>query len=196
MKNFDELTTPSMNRNWGLVSWATPFIALVLTAILLSSSIGRGQGRDGARSPTGQMVCTISSFFSFDANDGLRDILVSEGRGLANCRNDQGFATEFPVSMSFEAAVVGSIANSGELSFSANSAPFTVSREVSQLQDKFEIRTYARASVARSAPALLLRGLAHDLAIQMSLATSTDAFEKIQLRSLTVAFDENAPTLE
>lgn len=196
MRDFDELTAPDMNRSWFLISWTAPFVALLCLVFLVFSSVSHGRELKSSRSTRGQMICTVSSFFSFDANDRVKDTVLVEGRGLANCRNDQGYTLEFPVATTFEAVVTGSMVNAGELSFSANTAPFVVSRELSQLQDRFEIRSYSQTASTAGATVILLRGTHHDLAMQMKLTTTTGAFENIQLRSLSVRFDENAPTLD
>lgn len=141
-----------------------------------------------------QMICTLSLFFSFDGTDKVGPQLAAEGRGLATCENDQGFTTELPVHAALKAEPLGEFVNTGELSFSANSSAFVVPRELNQIQDFYKIRTYA--SNYGPTNTVVFRGGSHDLVIEMKLSTATQAFQKVKLNSLSLSFDENAPSFQ
>ncbi len=180
-----------------------PFAALSLLALVFTASVGRGQSDPAARRALGSRVergstdltCQLSSFFSFDGSDNVGATLRTEGRGLLTCKNDQGFTTELPVFADLEARVTQNIANSGELSFSANSSAFIIPREVSQLQDRYDVRPFSWNDPASSNPALLFRGDKHDLVIEMKLTSSTQALNRIEITRLNLRFDDSAPTL-
>ena len=178
-----------------VLSWTSPFFAITLIAFLFTSSIGQGQ--DPAKSKTShELICTISAFFSIDANEQVADAIHIEGRGLASCKNDQGFSTDVPVSAIVNARAMGNWANAGELSFSGNSSSFVIPREIGQLQDTYAIKTFASDLSDKATPTILFGGAQHDLMIEMKFSSATQAFEKIEITSMSLHFDETAPTLE
>ena len=209
------LQDASTLKRWTILSWLSPVVAIALVGFLLTSSIGQTQtsaqaptftdnkvkslmgGRATANNrSTAQMICTVSSFFSIDSNEQVNGTIHIEGRGLASCKNDQGFTTEVPVFADLEAKAVGNWANAGELSFSANSSSFIIPREIGQIQDRYTVKTFASDLADKTNPTVLFQGAQHDLVIDMKLSSATDAFQKIEMTGLTLRFDENAPTLE
>jgi hypothetical protein len=193
---------PSANLN--LLSWPSPVVAFGLFVLLFSASVGRGQADPQARRALGaavergttDLVCSMSTFFSFDGSDNIGDILRTEGRGLVNCRNDQGFSTEIPVYADLEARVVSAMSNKGELSFSGNSSAFVIPREVGQIQDRYEVRPFSWNDPAAQNPTVLFRGLRHDLVIEMKLSSSTQALQHIEVTALRLRIDDTAPDFE
>lgn len=179
---------------WSVLSWLSPLVAVGLLAFLLTASIGHGQ--PSTEGHPAQTVCTLSSFFSFDANDQIRDLIRIEGRGLANCRSEAGLKTEIPIHAEMEAIVIAPLANTGELSFSANSSPFVVSRDDGPLQDRFDVRNFGTESTDRLSPTVLMQGAYQNLPLQLKLSSTTGAFRKIEIRFLTLRFDDTAPTIE
>lgn len=173
-----------------IVGWLSPVVAFALLAFLFTSSIGRTQDQ----TPT--LICTISSFYSVDANEQISDTIRIEGRGLAVCRNDQGFSTDIPVSSVITARAVGDWTNAGEISFSGNSSSFVVPRDIGQMQDTYDIKPFASDLADQSAPTILFGGRRHDLMIEMRFSSSTQAFQKIDITSMSLHFDESAPTLD
>ncbi len=173
---------------WSLLSWISPLIALGLVAFLITSSVGHAA--------TTQQICTLSSFFSFDSDTQATATIHIEGRGLATCRSDQGVVADIPVFADLEATVIAPLANSGELTFSSNSSAFVVPRELAQLQDRFTVRTYGFQSTHPDSPTMIFHGSQNDLVIQMKLTSSTQAFQKVSVKAITLRFDESAPTLE
>lgn len=188
------------SKSWSVMSWLSPFAALGLMGFLFTSSIGQGQissafHRSRTVNPANlAFKCTLISFFSFDANEEVSDLIHIEGRGLATCRNAQGVSTEIPVDGDLEAIVTAPLANSGDLSFSANSAAFVVPREIGQLQDRFTVKTVVRDLSGQ--PTVLLQGAQQGLVIEMKFVSSTQTFRKIEVRALTLHFDETAPTID
>ncbi|RYZ69120.1 MAG: hypothetical protein EOP05_15310 [Proteobacteria bacterium] len=188
---------------WNLLSWTSPVVALGLFVLLFTASVGQGQSDPQARRILGSgiergstnLICSMSTFFSFDSSDNVGDLIKSEGRGLVNCKNDQGFATEVPVYADLEARVVQTMRNTGELSFSGNSAAFVIPRELGQLQDEYEVRPFSWNDPASQNPNVLFRGLQHDLVIEMKLSSSTQALSRIEVTRITLRFDETAPDL-
>ena len=196
-----------------IISWASPFVAFALLAFLFTSSIGRTQdqttnltdpraksflgsaGSHRAQS-TQQLICTISSFYSIDANEQISDVIRIEGRGLATCKNDQGFSTDVPVSSVITARILGNWSNAGELSFSGNSSSFVIPREIAQMQDTFDIKPFASDLNDKSSPTIFFQGQRHDLMIEMRFSSSTQALQKIEMISMSIHFDETAPTLD
>jgi len=189
-----------LNSRWNVLSWASPFVAISLMAFLFTSSIGQGQSpsmNDSSRAKTShEMICTISAFFSIDSNEQIASSIRIEGRGLATCKNDQGFSTDVPVSAVVNAKAMGSWSNAGELSFSGNSASFVIPREIGQLQDTYSIKSFASDLNDKTSPTLLFEGAQHDLMIEMKLSSTTHAFEKIEITGMNLHFDEAAPTLD
>lgn len=195
-----------MNQRLASTSSAFGLLATVLSIVCLSSvssaqvnrmtdpSARRALGSQIDRAST-NLTCQLSAFFSFDGSDNIGDILKTEGRGLLNCKNDQGFSTELPVFADLDAKVVATLANSGELSFSANSSAFVIPREVNQLQDHYDVRPFSWNDPASQTPALLFRGDKHDLVIEMKMNSSTQALNRIEITGLTLRFDDSAPTL-
>ena len=182
------------SKRWIVLSWISPFLAFGVVAFLFTSSIGQGSPSRSARSAS-QLICTVSSFFSIDANEQAAGTIHVEGRGLASCKNEQGFVTETPVFADLDARVVGNWANAGELSFSANSSSFVIPQEIAQIQDSYTPKTFGQ-ELDRPSPTVLFEGAQHNLMIDMKLTTSTDAFQKLEITSLKLRFDENAPTLD
>lgn len=180
---------------WTVLSWTSPFLALALIVFLFTSSIGQGQAPLRGRASQ-QLICTISSFFSIDAGEQVSGVLEIEGRGLANCKNDQGFSTDVPISATLSARATRDLTNAGELSFSGNSSSFVVNREIGQLQDTFVVKPYVSDVNDKSTPTVVFEGAHHDLIMEMKFSSTTDAFQKIQVTNLALHFDENAPTLE
>jgi hypothetical protein len=205
-----EADMSQQQERWYVISWASPFVALLLLVLLLTSSIGQTQDQvpaltdaraksflGGTRSrATQQMICNVSAFYSIDANEQVSDVIRIEGRGLATCKNDQGFATDVPVSTSMTARAVGNWANAGELSFSANSSSFVVPRELAQMQDSYSIKPYASDLNDKFTPTVLFGGEQHGLIIEMKFSSATQAFQRISIQSMTIHFDESAPTLD
>lgn len=183
-----------------LQQFSTSVFALGLA---FSGSIALAQSDFAARRALGSQIerassnltCQMSAFFSFDDSDNVGSILKTEGRGLLSCKNDQGFLTEMPVYADLDARVVQSLANSGELSFSANSSAFVIPREVSQLQDEYAVRPFSWNDPTASTPSLLFRGDKHDLVIEMKLNSSTQALSRIEITKMNLRFDDSAPTL-
>jgi hypothetical protein len=196
----DDMNRKDMNRNrpgffarpLGLV------IALAAAAFLLTASIGQGQSPRAAANGavSQQLICTISAFFSVDSDEHLAGPLQIEGRGLASCKNDQGFRTDLPVSLLLQARAVGDWTNAGELSFSANSSSFVIPREIAQLQDSYRVKSFASDFSDPSSPTLLVEGTEHDLIMDVRLSSSTAALQRIEIAGFTLGFDETAPTLE
>lgn len=196
------------HRRLNVLSWLSPFVAIALVAFLFTSSIGQGQAPrfsdtkaksfvDSAGSKTShELICTISAFFSIDANEQVADTIRIEGRGLASCKNDQGFSTDVPVSAVVNARAMGNWANAGELSFSGNSSSFVIPREIGQLQDTYSIKPFASDLAEKATPTILFGGAQHDLMIEMKFSSTTQAFEKIEITSMSLHFDETAPTLD
>jgi hypothetical protein len=184
-------------RRLNVLSWVSPFVALALIAFLFTSSIGRASLRTVTRGVTGQpLICTVSSFYSIDTNEQTPGSIRIEGRGLATCKNDQGVSNEIPVSSVITARAVGNWANAGELTFSANSASFAIPRDLTQMQDVYEIKRYASDLNDRSAPMALFSGTQQGLVIEMRFTSTTQALSKIELTSMALHFDESAPTLD
>jgi hypothetical protein len=210
------ITTLTVPRSspWTLLSWLTPFVATGLVAFLFTSSIGQGQSKAFSRAriksilnaPNGMtatpqierqlMVCTISSFFSIDANEQVADTIHIEGRGLASCKSEQSETSEIPVFAVIDAKAVGRWANAGEISFSANSATFVIPRELAQIQDKYLVRALGSEVSDRTAPSLLVEGTQNGIVIEFRLSSSTEALRKLEITAMTLHFDENAPTLD
>lgn len=169
--------------------FATTPIFNDLRARQLMGSRGSADATDQAES---QMICTISTFFSIDANEQVSGTMHIDGRGLASCKNAQGFTTEVPVFADLTVRAVGNWANAGELSFSANSSAFVIPREIGQIQDKYVLKPLS----GNNSKTLLFEGSSHDLVIEEKLTTATDALQKIEITGMSLRFDESAPTLD
>ena len=180
-----------------VLSWASPLVAVALLAFLFTSSIGQTQGRSSkARAIEQPLICNISAFYSIDANAQVSDALQIEGRGLATCKNEQGFSTESPISVVISARALGSLTNAGELSLSGNSSSFVIGRELSQMQDRYELKPFASDFNDKSSPTLLFVGQEHQVIIEMHFTSATQAVRKLEIVSMAIHFDETAPTLD
>lgn len=171
------------------LGWSRPAPAQVFSDAKAKQLIGLPV----SRASNAQMICSVSSFFSVDSNEQVGDRIKVEGRGLATCKNDQGFTTEVPIKTEIDAKVVGSWANAGELSFSANSSSFILSREIGQLQDVYRVKLFA-SEIEKSR--YFFEGTDHDVMMDVKLSSSTDALQKVQVQEMNIRIDENAPDLD
>lgn len=162
-----------------------------------------------------QLVCTMSLFFSMDREDRFDARLVSkqnphvaelDGRGLLSCKNDQGFTTETPVLADLEADLPPltrtpasesfAATAPGEISFSANTDPFVVPREVNQIYDVYNVREFSwQKPAASSGVSLTFRGGRNDLVIGMKMNSRTSNLTGLKIKSLRLSFDDDAPDL-
>lgn len=149
-------------------------------------------------SRTSQFVCTLSAFFSVDSEEIIKGRVTTDGRGLAICRNDQGFTTELPVLADFEATLPESLLrNQVELGISLNTSPFVISRDVNQLQDSYTVRRPPVLGSGDDADdtTVLVRGSKHDLFIELKLTSPTARVSGVKLTGLRLRVDETAPDL-
>ena len=158
---------------------------------------------------TSELVCSMSLFFSVDPDDRLLHnggTTKLDGRGLMSCKNDQGFTSELPILADLEAdlpkslkavnAVEGDDTVTTEVSFSANSSPFVIQREVSQIYDVYNVRTFSwdKAPVGGEV-ALTFRGNRNDLVVGMKIASRSSNLTGMKIKSLRLSFDDQAPDL-
>lgn len=143
---------------------------------------------------TSQLICTLSAFFSVDADQIVGPTTRLDGRGLANCTNDQGFQTEVPIQAEIELSFPTRGPKVGEIAISANSSPFVVPRELSQLQDTYALHP-ATAGLGNPELSFLVRGEHHDLLIELKLISRTATLKGVRLHNLKLTFDESAPDL-
>ena len=171
-------------------------------------------GTDDRRSS--ELVCTMSLFFSMDrdktvsaqlASQKISTVAELDGRGLLSCKNDQGFTTETPVLADLEAdlPVLANLSDadtvtdvpSNEVSFSANTEPFVVPREVNQIYDVYTVRDFSWEKPASSgAVSLTFRGGRNDLVIGMKVNSRKSNLTGLKVKSLRLSFDDDAPDLD
>ncbi|MES2855483.1 MAG: hypothetical protein V4692_06460 [Bdellovibrionota bacterium] len=171
---------------------------LILTALLpLFAATSQGQSlsseRSNDRQPS-QLVCSLSMFFSFDADDVVGNVVHIEGRGLTTCKNDQGFSTEAPVFADLDAKIDGQLIP-GETAFSANASTFVIPREIGQIADVYETRSFSW-NENKAEPVAVLRGRKHDLVLELKLNSVTSTIELLNVEGVRIRFDDTAPDFQ
>lgn len=180
-----------------------PSLLLALCLFVFFTSIGRGQlpstvdiseRRDTERINT-ELICSLSAFFSVDPSTLVDRRARLDGRGLMRCSNDQGFTTEQPILIDLEAELPAEYQREGEISVSGNSSAFVVPREISQLEDSYQVRLHSWNESESNPPHVILRGLTHDLVIEMRFTSPNREDRSIKVRDLSLRFDDSAPDL-
>lgn len=176
------------------------FFALV--ALMLGSSTGRSAtGADSAdvavAEPNGTraLVCSMSSFFSFDRNEVIGDTVRIGGRGLLDCKNGEGFTLEEPVVVDLVVKIRGDIPK-GEVALSGNTAAFVIPRDPGQLQDLYHSRDFGWTTKTDDKyRKIVFRGVANDLVIEMNLTSLNSPLFDLDIESLRIRYDDEAPDL-
>jgi hypothetical protein len=148
------------------------------------------------------LVCSMNAFFSVDASDhalkkmGKIALEHIDGRGLLTCQNDQGFTTEYGIvadmDVEFQSGKTSSFA------ISAETQPFVIPREVSQIHDVYSIRNALTESanplrLPASKPVILFRGREHDLLFEMNFTSRNQDLSTFKVNRLSLRFDDSAP---
>jgi hypothetical protein len=146
------------------------------------------------------LICTLSAFFSTDLSPHLHsksknERLRLEGRGLISCKNDQGFSTELPVLADLEAKFPEPPALESEFSFSGNSSPFVVSGDINKVHDRYHAQSRSWLKKNPTTPALLFRGMRHDLVMEMTLTSPLPGLSRLEVTGMRLHFDDSAPDL-
>lgn len=140
------------------------------------------------RGERSQLVCTLSSFLSFDPVARIAPLKSLNGRGLLSCRNENGFKTEYPVlaDLNIDMQVPASATF-----YSLDSRPFVVPREIGQIQDVYK----SRSSGEKIEKEPLLHGRANELVISLKVTSHQASEAPLHITSLRLRFDESAPDL-
>jgi hypothetical protein len=189
---------------------------LALTMVALSSHaqleyrIGKKiQNASFSDGRSSELVCSMSLFFSVDPDDSLLQnggATKLDGRGLMSCKNDQGFTSELPILADVEAdlpktlrkvtTASGDNSVPSEVSFSANSSSFVIPREVNQIYDVYNVRTFSwDKSPGPGEVSLTFRGTRNDLVVGMKLNSRSANLSELKVKSLRLSFDDQAPDL-
>lgn len=166
-------------------------VLFALLALLLGASTARTE-TNGPRA----LVCTVSAFFSFDRDDVIGDTVLIGGRGLLQCRNDEGFTLEEGILTDLELKVRGPLPE-GEIALSGNTSAFVVPRDPGQLQDLYRSRDFGWTKREHDhTRTLVFRGVANDLVIEMTLASRASPLVDLGVESLRIHYDDSAPDLD
>jgi hypothetical protein len=176
-----------------VMSALRPLTFAALTFALFLANAATVHGKESV------LICTMSVFFSLDPDNGLiakdRKTFV-EGRGLLSCKNEFGFTTEVPVVADLKAKLPERRLAEGEFTFSGNTSPFVIHGELNQVKDHYHAREFSWLKEKEADdPALLLRGMRHDLVLEMKLTSNLLGLRDIHFSSMSLKFDEAAPDL-
>jgi hypothetical protein len=155
----------------------------------------------GTQERVSELVCSMSAFFTINPEEVFRSRAhILDGRGLIVCKNDQGFTTELPVMLEADLLVPDWPTSHGDVAISLNTSPFVVPRETSQLQDVYLTKQFATfgetgGSDTHAEPQTLMRGLRHDLLIELKLTSKTSSIAGVRLTNLRLKIDDDAPDL-
>lgn len=196
-----------------ILSLGVSFVPQVSSAQIEYRIGKRIQNASFSEKRSSELVCTMSLFFSVDPDERLLSGHTAanastklDGRGLMSCKNDQGFTSELPILADLEAdlpsslRVVNTINGEDtvptEVSFSANSSPFVIQREVNQIYDVYSVRTFSwDKAPANGEAALTFRGNRNDLVIGVKIASRSSNLNGLKVKSLRLSFDDQAPDL-
>ncbi len=173
------------------------FAFFALIALMLGASTARTETNVQVNQSTERaLVCTLSSFFSFDRDDLVGDTVRIGGRGLLECRNDEGFSMEEPIVADLVAKVRGELPE-GEIALSGNSSAFVIPRDQGQLQDLYRSRDFGwTAKMNDKERKLVFRGVANDLVIELNLTSINSPLVELEVESLRLRYDDTAPDLD
>jgi hypothetical protein len=160
-------------------------------------------------SRSSELVCSMSLFFSVDPDDRLLPSggpTKLDGRGLMSCKNELGFTSELPILAELEAdlpkalrkvtTVNGEDSVPSEVSFSANSSSFVIPREVNQIYDIYNVRSFSwDKSPSAGELALTFRGTRNDLVIGMKINSRSSNLSELKVKTIRLSFDDQAPDL-
>jgi hypothetical protein len=164
-----------------------------LIALMLGASTGNTATNE---TETKALVCTLSSFFSFDRNEVIGDTVRIGGRGLLECKSDQGFSMQEPIIGDLVVKVRGELPE-GEIALSGNSSAFVIPRDQGQLQDLYRSRDFGwTAQNDDKSRKLVFRGVANDLVIEMNLTSINSPLVELEIESLRLHYDDEAPDLD
>jgi hypothetical protein len=168
--------------------------------IIAKSPLGSATTSGSTEKRVSEFSCSLSAFISVDSDEVIGNQAHFDGRGLVTCNNEHGFATEVPVLVEFDAEVPKSMLGRGEIAISANSSTFVVQREINQLQDTYNTRPAQSAAAVSTPeisdqPTLLLRGIRHDLVIELKLKSVTSQLSGLKVTQIQLRLDEGAPDL-
>ena len=176
--------------------------ARIRAGLSAGTPAGAPTGRPGfGAERVSELVCSMSAFFTIDPEEVFRSrVHILDGRGLINCKNDQGFSTELPVMVEADLTVPETLTSHGDIAISLNTSPFVIPREVSQIQDVYLTKQFASfgetgGSEKHPDPQMLVRGLRHDLLIELKLTSKTSTIAGLKLTNLRLKIDDDAPDL-
>lgn len=120
------------------------------------------------------------------------------GRGVANCRNQQGFEFNLPAVMSV------ALSSDEQIPIEALRAtlqPVSVSRDVNRIFDHytphFVLETTPSVMPNASAErAVIVKGKKNDVLLQLNLNVPSEFTSKVRVTKIDLRFDNDAPELE
>jgi len=142
-------------------------------------------------------TCKLSLFFSMERNERAALVPEAEGRGLVSCKNIEGFQTDYPllaemkIQRTPELQATLAQASENEFTISMNSSSFSITRELTDIQDKYEPKTISSSTQND----LLLLGEHTQVAINLSIASRNRPLRELVVKSLNLHFDNEAPEI-
>ena len=142
-------------------------------------------------------TCRLSLFFSMERNEQAALAPEAEGRGLMSCKNIEGFQTDYPLlaemkiqrTPELQATLAQSAEN--EFTISMNSSPFSITREMTDIQDKYDPKTISSSAQND----LLILGEHTQVAINLSITSRNRPLRELVVKSLNLHFDNEAPEI-
>lgn len=142
-------------------------------------------------------TCRLSLFFSIERNEQAALAPEAEGRGLVSCKNIEGFQTDYPLlaemkiqrTPELHAMLADSAEN--EFTISMNSSPFSITREMTDIQDKYDPKLINSSSKNE----LLILGEHNQVAINLTITSRNRPLRELVVKSLHLHFDNEAPEI-
>ncbi len=142
-------------------------------------------------------TCNLSLFFSMEQNEQAALQPEAEGRGLLNCKNREGFQTDYPViaemkvEQTAELQAVLHQAVQNELTISMVSGQFSITREIMDVQDSY-ISKKLTSNVQND---LLMLGEHSQVAFNLAVTSRNRPISSIGVKSMKLHFDNEAPEI-
>lgn len=142
------------------------------------------------------LICQINSFLTTDRQAPQINRFKFEGRALLTCQNTGGFMTELPLLVDLQAVSPSLLKNPpSEIGLTGVSTSFVIPQDVRQIQDTYRFQSLS-GHPNGTRPKVILRGLKHDLVIELELNSQVASIDDLKIESLRLRFDEQAPTLK